>query len=56
MTDLQWLFLDHNKLSFIHPLAFRGLIKLQTLQLEGNLLSQIHKDVFITMDFNKYFK
>ncbi|XP_077967923.1 uncharacterized protein LOC120326547 isoform X2 [Styela clava] len=55
LLNLQRLSLDNNHLTFIHPLAFRGLVSLKLLQLDGNRLSRLQSDVFVTIEFQRFF-
>lgn len=48
--------MDHNKIEFIHPQAFKGLTSLRLLHLEGNMLHQLHAGTFSTFTFLDYFR
>lgn len=50
------LHVDHNKIEFIHPQAFQGLLSLRLLHLEGNLLHQLHPDTFSTFTLLDHFR
>lgn len=56
LWSLMRLHIDHNKIEFIHPLAFSGLTSLRLLHLEGNLLHQLHPGTFSTLTFLDYFR
>ncbi|XP_063926773.1 relaxin receptor 2 isoform X3 [Zophobas morio] len=45
-NDLKTLSVRHNRISGIHPDAFRELVKLEELDLRGNRLAEIRREVF----------
>lgn len=49
------LHMDHNRIEFVHPQAFRGLTGLRLLHLEGNRLQLLHPATFATFSFLQHF-
>jgi hypothetical protein len=48
--------MDHNNIEFINPQAFYGLTLLRLVHLEGNQLTKLHADTFVSLRYVQIFK